>query len=305
MEDGQIGTDYKDALEMLLDAGAHGANANEKQFIIDGIDKGTTVEIPVVIANGDIQVLSGAVKEAYAIARQLRLQDAPGPDRRKGVAALQSAASFVNHAVRFKDEDSAIWANTDDRSMVSVLDYHRKGATGATRWGEHRGAYRAQPSESWKTWGGGGQLILDQEDFAIFLDANDRELTGGVLPNGKAAPEPSSLITLASNLETYSSAKAKRERDPNTGKLKVAFSSETGFLGDIMPPPSFLISIPVFRDTLAQTLEVRLHVSVVDAVATFKLQIHAAKDVSAKAFEAICNDVAKDSGLPMFLGLPE
>ncbi len=293
------------AIDTLLDAGQALTSADERVINVIGEDKGTTIKFPVVILGNEVRSLQTEARTANEVARATRLLNADGPDRREGTAVLQSVVSLCDHTNRFKGEDSAIWADASCRRIVSVLDYHRKGPVGVPRWGKHRGIYQATTSDAWIAWGAGKQLALGQEEFAAFLDARDREIVSGQLPNGKAAPDPSSLITLASNLETYSSAKAKRERDPNTGRLKVGFSSESGFLGDIMPPPSFLISIPVFSDGERETIEIRLHVAVVDATATFKIQIHAANDILRDSFKEISEAVRDATAIPLFVGTPE
>jgi hypothetical protein len=144
-----------------------------------------------------------------------------------------------------------------------------------------------------------------KEDFADLLDARDRELTGGKLPSGTSAPEPSFLLTLANNLEVFSTATAKRERDPNTGRIKVSFTEEKGTSGAVAPPPSFLVAIPVFQDAQPQPLEVRLRVTVDNGKAKFLVQIHAAADVLRAAFSELCADVSEGTSLPLFFGNPE
>ncbi len=227
------------------------------------------------------------------------------PDRRTGTAKLQALASFVAHANRFKSGDSAVWADAVGRRLVSVLDYHPSGATTAPRWGQHRGLYECPLSEGWLAWGGGKPMALGQDDFAALLDSRDRELTSGKLPSGKDAPDPATLITLASNLEVYSTATAKRERDPNTGRLRISYSEDKGVNGTVIPPTSFLILVPVFRDGAHEHLEVRLKITVEEGHAKFSVQIHAAADVLAAAFSDICGRVGVETELPVFIGVPE
>lgn len=271
---------------------------------------GGTVEMPLVMlrqGNGEVRaaLLEDEVREGADLARQLRLQAAPGPDRRAGVAQFQALDSFATHANRFKDAGSAVWADFRHRRIVSVLDYHPQGADARARWGQHRGVYECPLSEAWKAWGGGQVLELEQDDFAALLDSRDRELVGGKLPGGKTAPDPAALISLANNLEVYSHATAKRERDPNTGRLVISYSEDKGVSGSVIPPQAFLVSIRVFEDGEPELLEVRLRVNVKDGKALFALNIHAASDVLREAFERVCGLVADGTGLPVFVGTPE
>jgi hypothetical protein len=270
---------------------------------------GTTEVVALVLPAGGgmatVHPLLDLQRAGTAFAQEQRLLQAEGPDRRAGTAVHQALESFIEHANRFKAENSAVWADADRRVLYSVLDYHPAGATSPARWGKHRGAYSCPLSEAWKAWGGGAPMSLSQDAFAALLDRRDRELAAGKLPIGKEAPSPAALVTLAASLEVYSSAKAKRERDPSTGRVKISFTEEKGLSGDVAPPPFFLIHIPVFQDSEPRPHEVRLRVVVEDGAATFEVQIHAAGDVLRAAFGALLERVEAGTGLPVFIGTPE
>lgn len=296
----------KEAIEKLNGIAVGAVAASSRVAVIEAFG----VKAPVAfVSAGDgsvsVESLMDAVSETYDFAEKERLTKANGPDRREGTAQHQALASFVEHANRFKSKDSAVWADATNRRLVSVLDYHPAGAESSARWGKHRGVYPCPLSEAWMAWGGGKALELDQDDFAALLDSRDRELASGKLPNGKPAPDPAALVTLAANLEVYSHATAKRERDQNTGRVRISYSEDKGVSGDVIPPPSFLICIPVFEDAEFQLLEVRLRVSVEDGAAKFAVQIHAAGDVLRSAFAGICARVHAETELPVFTGTPE
>ncbi len=326
------GTDFAPAIDKLLQTGRDSIPAAERIYDLTIFESGKEHAVQVaLVPDGDgrakIASLLDIEKAAVEFQRQERLRAAPGPDRREGTAKLQALDSLIGHAIRFKDGDSAVWADEAGRKLVVVLDYHRAenaptpekladalatATPGQPRWGKHRGIYECPLSTAWLAWYGdavedaenAGVLELDQDEFAAFLDAHDRDLVAGPLPNGTPAPAPTQLITLANNLETYSEAKAKRERDPN-GRLKVTYSSDQGVAGSVQVPPSFLIKIPVFQDSEPQVLEVRLRVEVEDAAAKFIVKIHAAEDVLRDAFRALCERVKRETGLPVFVGEPE
>lgn len=294
------------AIAALATAGAHVQTAT----IACDDGNGGKLDVPVAYlpnADGGMEATSLLPMQDAGInhARRYRLEAAEGPDRREGTAQHQALSSFIAHVNRFKAENSAVWADAAGRKLTSVLDYHLAGATSAARWGKHRGVYPCPLSEAWFAWGGGKELSLDQEAFAALLDSRDRELTSGTLPNGRPAPDPASLITLAANLEVFSTATAKRIRDPKSGRLSISYSEEKGVSGDVIPPTSFLVLIPVFQDALPQPLEIRLRVEVKEAKASFGVQIHAAGDVLRGAFLGLCDRVTAETSLPLFVGSPE
>lgn len=269
-----------------------------------------TVTIPYALiptggGGSELVSFTSLIQDAHELSEKHRLSKADRPDRRQGTAHHQALTSFIDHADRFKSDASAIWADARGRVLQSVLDYHPKGADSAAAWGRHRGIYPCPLSEAWKAWGGGQPVSLSQDDFAALLDSRDRELSSGKLGNGKDAADPATLITLANNLEVFSNAMAKRERDPNTGRLKISFNEEKGVSGTVMPPPGFLVLIPVFQDSQPSLLEIRLRVAVEEQHAVFTVQIHAAAEVLRQAFDGICNTVADATQLPLFVGTPE
>ena len=275
------------------------------------VDDGTGAKqsVPVLVVPGafgaTIHPLLDVTKQGADWAKTQRLAKADGPDRRQGTAVHHTLASFIQHAKRFKAPNSAIWANAQARQLVSVLDYHEAGFDKAARWGQHRGVYGCPLSEAWLAWGGVEGRKLDQDAFAQLLDSRDRELAEGDLPGGGKAPAPSTLVTLANNLEVFSSATTKRERDANTGRVKLSFSEEKGPIGSVPIPSAFLVQIPIFQDQPAKTLEVRLRVEVEDGEATFALRIQAAGDVLRNAFDSLCEAVGVSTEIPVFAGQPE
>lgn len=130
------------------------------------------------------------------------------PERREGTASFVELESFIAHANRFKDHDSALFANPNDGAplLTSVLDYHRANTAialpggepadaalvvggdvgkvsgsheprpsteivaGAPRFGRHRGLYAFPLSEEWEAWMEKDDQWMSQSDFAEFLE---------------------------------------------------------------------------------------------------------------------------------------
>lgn len=274
--------------------------------------RGDKLIIPVAfLPDGDGALeavpLGQAMLDGARAARELRNLSAAGPERREGTAEHQALSSFIEHANRFKAEHSAIWANPAQRVFLSVLDYHPRGPDAAPRWGKHRGVYPCPLSEAWTAWGGTAGLALGQDLFAKLLDERDRELTTGTFSggqlDGKTAPPPSDLVTLAGQLETYSRSTAKREREP-TGRTKLTFTEEQGT--SVAVPRAFLINIRVFEDGPPQTLEVRLAVRLSEkGQALFHLRIHGAAELLRESFADVCARVGAETSLSVFIGVPE
>ncbi len=228
------------------------------------------------------------------------------PRRRTGTANMQAIDSFADHVNRFKSAESAIFADPTARKFVAVLNYHDAGAGAEPAWNDHRTIYPCPFSVEWSAWGGGRPQSGDQDQFAAFLDAHDRDLGANLKDaDGNPYPSPADLISLALSLETYSDKKAKRERDPRTGRISVSFSEESGVKGNVVIPPAFGIKIPVFDDSEPSAIEVRLRVQVDDGDASFQWQIHDSDKVLRAAFRGLIERVKGATDLPVFVGNPE
>ncbi len=235
---------------------------------------------------------------------------------REGVARHHTIASFIDHVLRFRGKNTAIWADARKARLQAVFDYHPAGESG-TGWQRHRGSADCPTSEAWKAWGAGEALELSQDELAELLatrtttrrrhllDSRDAELTGGDL-NGKKAPDPAWMLSMLGSLESTAKATAKMERDPNTHQRKITYSRESGFVGTIAPPRAFLIEIPVFEGEPDEPLEVRLRADVNSSgEATFRLQIHNAVTVLRESFDDLCARVQAKTDVPLFVGSPE
>lgn len=255
--------------------------------------------IPCIVTPTSVQPATAVIDLADA--------RADAPRRRKGSATLQAIASFCDHANRFKNADSAIFADAANRKFLAVLDYHPAGgAPTAAAWAQHKGTYACPLSAEWGTWGSGNEKELDQDAFARFLDEQDADLAPSAInARGVAYPSPADLMTLAASLEAYSNTSAKRERVQQSGKVRVSFVKDQGIAGDVIVPPAFAVKIPVFADSEPEVLEVRLRVEIEDGVPVFKFQIHDGTKVLRNAFDKLVDRVKEATSLPVFIGTPE
>lgn len=111
------------------------------------------------------------------------------PERREGTARLEDLSSFIAHANRFKDDDSAIFVSGDPArpSFLSVLDYHERASVeiegkreinlnASPRFGTHRGSYMPVFSTEWQAWTLAAGKALTQEAFASLIESRARDI---------------------------------------------------------------------------------------------------------------------------------
>ncbi len=242
---------------------------------------------------------------------------ADAPRRRKGVARFVELASFIAHANRFKDVDSAIFAKPDVPQLVSVLDYHRAGPEPFPRFGEHRGLYEPPLSDEWKAWTGQDTKVMGQAAFAEWLenhitDVADPSTAGDTAKAladliGCSFASPSKLLELSRGLSIRVDSKMQQTVKLATGEASMQFvashNDETG--APIKVPGAFLVALPVFRGGAPYQLAVRLRYRAAGGSVSWFFEVYRADRVFAHAFQEACDTAAKETGLPLFVGSPE
>lgn len=248
------------------------------------------------------------------------------PERRKGTARLTTLASFIDHANRFRDDDSAIFANDamPAPSLVAVLDYHARndedGEHGAPRFGEHRAIYAFPLSDEWTFW---TQLMarqgwMSQADLAQVLEDHvvDVVEVSELFESTRALVEQlrisvvgsAELIRVARQLSIRVDAKVASAVNLSTGEGEISYEEthtdgKTG--GKVTVPTGFVIGIPVARAGSRYPMICRLRYRVTGGVVTWKVLGHDVDRVFRDAFNGAVAEAGEATKLPVFYGSPE
>lgn len=249
------------------------------------------------------------------------------PRRLKGVAKLEDLASFIAHAKRFADQDSALFANPSPTapSLTSVLNYHRAPLANSEnqRHGDHRGVYAFPLSEEWSAWTAAAARsqasMLSQADFAELIDKRlidvaDPTKAGELATrlaevSGVKYAQPSKLLDCARGISLQVKTRVANAQTLATGETQITYQVDhetaAGMPASTSVPSAFLISIPVFRGGALYAIPVRVRYRLRDHEVKWALELHRADVMFAHAFEEACATAAKETGLPLFVGSPE
>lgn len=269
------------------------------QQIADAKSRITEVAgIPVVIAP------PGTSADLLTAALEAADKRADAPRRRKGTATHSELSSFIAHVNRFKDEDSAIYADVDAVRLTCVFDYHRKGA-GDPRWGEHRSVYACPLSKSWLLWTANDGSKMSQDQFAQFIEDNMQDLASPV-GNGedKDLPMPSEVLTMARNLVIRSKGEFSRSLNPVTGEHSLVCKNENETTSTKIPR-AFLLGIPVFEAGAMYRVEARMRLDMSSGRPVFSYSIYQPEAIKRDAFGEARQMVTEQTALPLFAGNPE
>ena len=243
----------------------------------------------------------------------------PAPERRKGSAALESVDAFIAHAKRFSDADSVVFANPDPTSpsLTSVLDYHRAGADGSPRFGQHRGVYRFPLSAEWQAWNANNNKAMSQVNFAAFLEDRISDIADPKGANASALAfvhsllvefaSPQRLLDLSRGLQITVESKVGAHVSLSSGEGQITFTEAhadaTG--KPIKIPGAFLIQIPVFRGDALYQIGARLRYRISEGKVVWSYVLYRTDRVFDDAVKVACDVVAKGTGLPVLMGSPE
>ena len=242
------------------------------------------------------------------------------PERRKGTATLCDLDSFIAHAKRFSDGDSALFAD-DDRSAPSltcVFDYHRKTAAGAPQFCEHRAVYSFPVSDEWKVWTQSSGRKMSQHDFAEFIENHILGIAdpSGVISDsakviverlGASFASPSTLLGISRSLSVSVNARVKNASNLSTGEAQIQYEEQHSDAsgGQVKVPSAFALAIPVFRNGPLYQLPVRLRYRVSDGKIVWFFEVHGSDRVFDHAFKEACDRAGEETKLPLFVGSPE
>lgn len=241
------------------------------------------------------------------------------PARRSGTANLADLASFVAHVNRFKDPDSALFAEPDRAkpSLQCVFDYHGAGAKGAPRFGGHRARYAFPLSKEWQAWTRGSGQQMPQVAFAEFIenrivDIADPALAGDQAKSLQAKAElqfcsPSRLLELSRGLSIRQGVRAKSFTSLQSGEMALHFDVEnTDEAGaPLKIPNAFLVTLPVFDRGVPYLLAARLRYRLANGAVTWWYDLYQQDIVFDDAFEEACDRAEASTELPLFYGSPE
>jgi uncharacterized protein YfdQ (DUF2303 family) len=290
-------SDETNEVEAAVQAGVESAKAADRIHVIDADLDGVQPPIPVAIIPSGMKL--------HALTDVLDAQEARGtrPARRKGTATHREIDSFITHVNRFKDDDSAIWANPETVRISAVLNYHRSGV-GDARWGDHRSLYTCPLSDQWKLWTGRHEKLFGQEEFGSFIEDNFADLANPIDDDAKTFPTPTGVLEMARNLVIRQKGEFSRSINPTTGESSLVAKNENE-TSSTKIPKAFLLKLPVFEGGELYRVEARMRFSMPDGRPKFSFALYQANLILQHAFAEVRARVATGTSLPVFVGEPE
>jgi uncharacterized protein YfdQ (DUF2303 family) len=225
------------------------------------------------------------------------------PDRIHQMVETLSVPALCDYLKRYATSESVIFANEPAAAYEAVLDYHPKMvADDASTRGEmdHVATYRCPQSDQWKIWNGASHKMVSQVDFAVFIEANLRDIT---------APPGADMLQLALQLQVHKSAEFESDIRLDNGQTKFRYTenikgTSNTKAGDLEIPQGFTLRLPVFVDGSTFAQEARFKYRMVEGKLSLGYELIRPLETFAAAVKQVTAEIRKGAPtLPLFQGV--
>lgn len=168
--------------------------------------------------HGNIEILS---TDAYA----------ERPRRAESVRTVHDAASFNGYFIRHKKDESEVWADTVNSTVVGIIDAH--GPASGPGWEKHRVNLVLEKTKPWLAWTQHDGHWFDQLDFAEFIDQRAIDVV---------SPGHLELVEMAQHFQAHRNVEFKSSERAADGQIQLNYEetveARAGQRGDIKIPES-------------------------------------------------------------------
>lgn len=209
----------------------------------------------------------------------------PGvPARIAQRVTLQTVDSLVDYAERFKTDTTLLFADITTNSISALIDYH--GAADPQNV-DHRATMALPFSSEWAIWTGASGKLLEQLEFARFLEENAADI---------AAPSGADLLETVRDLQARRKVdfrKAVRTASDNENFEYTDNTTATTKNGGVEVPSKFLLKIPVYFGDPPTEVYAFLRWKLEEANLKLGIVLHRAEQVRQAVFKQIVLDAAE------------
>jgi uncharacterized protein YfdQ (DUF2303 family) len=222
----------------------------------------------------------------------------PAPHRKAGTVALGDLVSFLT----FVDEQSYthhcyIYADPDSRTLTAVLNDHERDGHESAGWRDYRAVFKAELSREFHGWFSNNKKVMEQEEFAIFLEDNVADI---------ASPSGEDMLAVALTLQAKTEVSFSSHRRLDNGQVQLSYSETIDARagnGAIDIPREFALGLRLFKNGEGYRLRARLKYRLHAGKVKFWYELDRAENAVEDAFSAYVEQ-ARQSGFTVLIGKP-
>jgi uncharacterized protein YfdQ (DUF2303 family) len=150
---------------------------------------------------------------------------------------LQTTDSLVEYCLRYKGENTILFADIETDTIVAQIDYH---APDKAAHAAHRGTLKLSRSIEWTEWNKISGKLMEQLDFARFIEENAADIR---------APQGADLLECIRDIQAHRKVDFSKAVRTASNNESFHWSEETKAgtkTGGIEIPTKFELGIPVY-----------------------------------------------------------
>lgn len=251
-------------------------------------------------ADGSTKLLDLATPEHLARLDLVAKRNGEAPARKTGHAQLTEAHSFGLYVNDHQQTGTTtLWGNRDRGTIVAVFNGHTASADGAAGWGDHRATLTLQNTSEWIAWNRASGQMLDQEQFAEFLEDHIGDVR---------EPDGAELLEVATSIQASIGATMKSAIRLDSGQVQVAYEetieARAGKAGALTIPTRVVLALTPFEGGEPYKVEARFRYRLANGSLKLGVVLDRPSDVLKAAFDDVIKAVENDTSCTVLAGTP-
>lgn len=235
---------------------------------------------------------------------------------------VQEVGSLMNYVNRFKNADSALFADISSSTILGVIDYHTAAnglapnpedtpptAVPEARHTKHTVSLTMPKSIEWETWLGIDGRLMRHVDFSNFLEENSMD----ILPLGTAHDRngeiiedaPTTILELCREMQVKSSYGAASEvRNGDYISVEMQKGDDVSTKKNVALPVSIDLNIPVYFGEQPVLIKAFMRRKVIDGQLSLGIKLQRPEQARQDEFKRIVAEIEQGVELATLYGKP-
>jgi uncharacterized protein YfdQ (DUF2303 family) len=260
------------------------------------VDTATKAAAPTELFRGtDRVVISTAARGVETVDLSPTL---PAPLRKRGTVKVFDAAS-MNQIIADNSDAGNIAIYIDrhpiNPAVVAVLNGHGKGGAG---WSDFRVTIEFRPTPQWKKWTAIDGKMLDQEDFAEFIEDNLDDV---------ATPPKADFLDIVTYLQATRTVNFRSGVRLASGAIQFEHAEDVQAKvgpGSVAVPSEFTLGIAPVFGMPSYEVPVRFRYRLRDGTLTLGIKLQRVETMMARILEDVVQKIEKGANISVLDGLP-
>lgn len=216
------------------------------------------------------------------------------PPRKAGTTTVRDAASFISYWTKHHDADSEVYADAERLTVTAVLDAH---TADSARWSGHRLHLALRETTAWKQWLHHDGKLMNQEQFAEFLEDHLPELL---------EPSSAEMLEIAQSFQAAVKVDFQSATRLSSGQRQFQFvetqTTKAGQKGQLTVPETFTIGLVPFEGSEGYRLTARLRHRIGQNGLTLGYKLERPDEIRATAFADVVTAIGAQIDTPVMNG---